>query len=115
LRVTKLIRLQTARAELVSALATIDYLIDLQKQRKHVEAQVYEQKKARGQCTAAKSCKKPLVNGKLMCDYHLLRAAQASNRRHVNAPARQGVEVKKWRYQQRAPTTLRLNHAQLSE
>lgn len=80
---SRLHRLASARESLLSAVAVIDQEIIRQTQRKYGEQQTYEQRKARGQCTAAISCKDRPVPGFTMCSKHLRKAAEASARRRV--------------------------------
>lgn len=50
--------------------------------RKYNEHQRYEQRKARNQCTVAKSCKRAVVPYHTMCSFHLRKAAIASQKRY---------------------------------
>lgn len=76
---TKLQKLIAAR----NSLYVLDDLIRQEQVRAEGERQLYQQRKARGQCTQSKSCKRNIVPMHTMCSYHLRKAAEASNRKRV--------------------------------
>jgi len=83
MRITKLQKLIEMKERIVKLSADIDELINWQRARKAVEHNRYEQRIARGQCTATASCKTKPVPCHTLCAFHLHKASAASNRRRL--------------------------------